>query len=241
VVSAKEAAIELSGVDFSYGRVQVLFDVDLRIETGETVALLGSNGAGKSTLLRVVSGLVQPARGDVLHHGAIITHLRAEQRARRGIVQLIGGAASFRPLTVADNLRAGAYRYGRREAADRIGRALELFPVLEERRNTRAGDLSGGQQHMLAFALALMHDPDVLIIDELSLGLAPVVVQQIVDVIRRLREQHLTMLIVEQTVEVALELADRALFMEKGQVRFSGTATELTERPDLLRAAFLGA
>jgi len=235
------AAIELSGVDFAYGRVQVLFDVDLRIDDGETVALLGSNGAGKSTLLRVVSGLVQPTRGDVLHRGVIVTRVPAEQRVRRGIVQLIGGAASFRPLTINENLRAGAYRYGRRETADRIARALELFPVLQERRNTRAGDLSGGQQHMLAFALALMHDPDVLIIDELSLGLAPVVVQQLVAVIRRLREQGLTMLIVEHTVEVALELADRAVFMEKGQIRFTGTATELAGRPDLLRAAFLGA
>ena len=233
-------AIELQGIDFAYGRVQVLFDVDLTVRSGETVALLGANGAGKSTLLRVVSGLSIPQGGEVLHHGERVTRLPAEQRLRRGIVQLIGGAAIFPELTVAENLRAATYTHPKREVASRVERALEPFPVLAERRQAKASDLSGGQQHMLAFALALVHDPDVLLIDELSLGLAPIVVQQIVEVIRTLRERRLTMVIIEHTVEVALELADRAVFMEKGAIRFTGTADELGERPELLRAAFLG-
>jgi len=239
-VTAAETALAVRDVDFSYGRVQVLFGVGLPVFKGETVALLGANGAGKSTLLRLVSGLSAPDRGDVLHNGDDVTRLPAEQRVRRGIVQVTGGAATFPPLSVHENLRAGAYMYGRAEAARRIERAFELFPVLAERRTARAADLSGGQQQMLALALGLMHDPEVLVIDELTLGLAPLVVQQMVDVIRDLREQGLTMVIVEHTIEVALELADRAVFMEKGQVRFAGTATEFAERPDLLRVAFLG-
>jgi ABC-type branched-subunit amino acid transport system ATPase component len=234
------AALALRDVDFSYGRVQVLFGVGLTVFKGETVALLGANGAGKSTLLRIVSGLEAPQRGDVWHGTDDVTRMPAEQRVRRGIVQVTGGAATFPPLTVLENLRAGAYMYGRAEAARRIDRALELFPVLAERRTARAADLSGGQQHMLALALGLMHDPDVLVIDELTLGLAPVVVQQMIEVIRGLREQGLTMVIVEHTVDVALEIADRAVFMEKGRVQFSGTTTELADRPDLLRVAFLG-
>ena len=234
-------ALAVNDVDFSFGRVQVLFGVGLTVLKGETVALLGANGAGKSTLLRVVSGLASPQSGEVLHDGSDITRLPAEQRVRRGIVQVTGGAATFPPLSVFENLRAGSYLYGRAEAARRIDRALELFPVLADRRKDRAADLSGGQQHMLALALGLMHDPDVLVIDELTLGLAPIVVQQIIDIIRGLREQGLTMVIVEHTVDVALEMADRAVFMEKGRVRFAGTATELGDRPDLLRVAFLGA
>jgi len=233
-------AIELQGIDFAYGQVQVLFDIDLTVQSGETVALLGANGAGKSTLLRIVSGLSLPQRGEVLHHGEPVTRVRAEERLRRGIVQLTGGAATFPELTVAENLRAGAYCYPRREVATRIDRAIEPFPILAERRQAKANDLSGGQQHMLAFALALLHDPDVLLIDELSLGLAPIVVQQVVDVIRGLRDRRLTMVIVEHTVDVALELADRAVFMEKGSIRFAGPSSELGEQPDLLRAAFLG-
>jgi ABC-type branched-subunit amino acid transport system ATPase component len=239
-VTAAAAALDVRDVDFSYGRVQVLFGVGLTVFKGETVALLGANGAGKSTLLRIVSGLVTPQRGDVWLGDDDVTRLPAEQRVRRGIVQVTGGAATFPPLTVMDNLRAGAYMYGRAEATRRIDRAFELFPVLAERRTARAADLSGGQQHMLALALGLMHDPDVLVIDELTLGLAPVIVQQMIDVIRDLREQGLTMVIVEHTVDVALEIADRAVFMEKGRVQFSGTTTELADRPDLLRVAFLG-
>jgi ABC-type branched-subunit amino acid transport system ATPase component len=236
----RELALELRGVDFSYGKVQVLFGVDLAVGRGETLALLGSNGAGKSTLLRVISGLNRPDRGTVMLNGVPITATIAEQRVRLGIVQLIGGEATFPSLTVVENLRAGAYRYPRREAKTRVERALEVFPMLADRRAAVAADLSGGQQHMLALAIALIHDPDVLLIDELSLGLAPVVVQQVLDVVRELKTRAMTMILVEQSVDVALGIADRAVVMEKGEIRFAGTAHELASRDDLVRTAFLG-
>lgn len=238
--SGREPALELRGINFSYGKVQVLFGVDLAVARGETLALLGSNGAGKSTLLRVVSGLNRPDRGAVVLNGIPITATIAEQRVRLGIVQLIGGEATFPNLSVVENLRAGAYRYPRREARARVERALELFPMLAGRRAAVAADLSGGQQHMLALAIALMHDPEVLLIDELSLGLAPVVVQQVLDVVRDLKARAMTMILVEQSVDVALGIADRAVVMEKGEIRFTGTAHELASRDDLVRSAFLG-
>jgi ABC-type branched-subunit amino acid transport system ATPase component len=234
-------ALECRAIDCSYGKVQVLFGVDLLVRPGEAVALLGSNGAGKSTLLRVISGLLTPDHGVVEMHGESVAGLTAEQRVGRGIVHLIGGAATFGSLTVADNLRAGGYRYARREAKDRVDRAFQLFPMLGERREERARELSGGQQHMLALALALMHDPEVLLIDELSLGLAPTMVQQVVDVVRVLKARQQTMILAEQSLDVALEIADHAVFMEKGQIRFVGTTRELMTRDDLLGAVFLGA
>lgn len=234
------AALELRAVDFSYGKVQVLFAVDLTVARGETLALLGSNGAGKSTLLRVVSGLNPPDRGVVSLHGTPITHTTAEERVKLGIVQLIGGLATFPPLTVAENLRAGAFRYSRQDAKERIDRAFDLFPMLGERRRAAAADLSGGQQHMLAIAIALLHDPEILLIDELSLGLAPVVVQQVLDVVRELKTHDMTMILVEQSIDIALGIADRAAVMEKGEIRFAGSSAELAARDDLVHAAFLG-
>jgi ABC-type branched-subunit amino acid transport system ATPase component len=234
------AALELRGIDFSYGKVQVLFDIDLAVRAGETVALLGSNGAGKSTLLRVISGLNAPTRGTVTFDGEPITHTAAEERVRRGIVQLIGGGATFPSLTVDENLRAGAYQYGRREAKARVDGALDLFPMLQDRRDARAANLSGGQQHMLALVIALLHDPEILLIDELSLGLAPLIVQQVLDVVRALKGRKLTMVLVEQSLDVALDIADRAVFIEKGEIRFAGGARELAARDDLVRSVFLG-
>lgn len=232
--------LEVRDVDFSYGRVQVLFGVDLAVHAGETVALLGSNGAGKSTLLRVISGLELPARGAVALHGRSITGTPAEGRVRLGITQLSGGHATFPPLTVAENLRVGAYRYSRADAKRRVESALDPFPMLAKRRDAKAGDLSGGQQHMLALAMALLQDPDVLLIDELSLGLAPMVTQQVLDVVRDLKVRGMTMVIVEQSLDIALALADNAVFIEKGAVRFSGTSNELAQRDDLVHAAFFG-
>jgi ABC-type branched-subunit amino acid transport system ATPase component len=235
-------ALEVRGVDFSYGHVQVLFDVDLHVDRGEVLALLGTNGAGKSTLLRVVSGLEQPSAGTIAHAGEDVTAQPAVERVRRGIVQLPGGKAIFPSLTVMDNLLAGAWTHiwDRRELEARIGASLERFPVLRERLGQPAGTLSGGEQQMLALAKALLVDPDVLCIDELSLGLAPVVVQQLLEIVEELRAGGLTMVIVEQSLNVALAVADRAVFMEKGAVRFEGPAAELAERDDLARAVFLG-
>jgi ABC-type branched-subunit amino acid transport system ATPase component len=242
VTSSGDPAIEVSGLDFSYGHVQVLFGVDLHVAPGEVLALLGTNGAGKSTLLRVVSGLERPSAGTVCHRGNDISDLAAVERVRRGIVQLPGGKAIFPSLSVMENLLAGAFTHlrDRPTLEARIGASLERFPVLRERLDQPAGTLSGGEQQMLALAKALLVDPDVLCIDELSLGLAPVIVQQLLEIVEELREAGLTMVIVEQSLNVALAVADRAVFMEKGTVRFEGTARDLAERDDLARAVFLG-
>jgi ABC-type branched-subunit amino acid transport system ATPase component len=238
--AAPDSLLHVGQVDYSYGKVQVLFDIDLAVRRGDTIALLGTNGAGKSTLMRIISGLAAPQHGTVRFAGREITATRAEHRARLGIVQLTGGNATFPPLTVADNLRAGAYRYRRADADERVGKALELFPVLGDRLKARAADLSGGQQHILALAIALMHDPEILLIDEMSIGLAPVIVQQVVEVVRALKERGTTMIIVEQSLNLALSIADRAVVMEKGRVRFDGMSHELAEHA-VARSVFLGA
>ena len=232
--------LQVRNLDFSYGKVQVLFDIAFEVRKGESLALLGTNGAGKSTVLRVISGLGVPQRGVVRLNGRTITYADPEVRARIGVVQLAGGKAVFPTLSCEENLRMAGFRYERADCDRRIERVYDVFPDLAERRRKTAGQLSGGQQQMLALAMTLMHDPELLIIDELSLGLAPVVVQQLLEVIERLRAEGQTMIIVEQSLNVALTVADRAVFLEKGQVRFEGAARELAERDDLARAVFLG-
>jgi ABC-type branched-subunit amino acid transport system ATPase component/predicted MFS family arabinose efflux permease len=234
--------LQVSGIDFSYGPVQVLFDVGFEVRRGEVLALLGTNGAGKSTLLDVVTGLQTPSRGVVRHDGRTITFTSPEQRARLGIHSLSGGRATFPALTVADNLEVAGIllRHDREAAAARRERVLDLFPDVRERLAQRAGSLSGGQQQQLGLAMTLLHEPDVLIIDELSLGLSPTMVADLLAVIDRLRAAGQTMVIVEQSLNVALAVSDRAVFLEKGQVRFEGPSAELAERDDLARAVFLG-
>jgi ABC-type branched-subunit amino acid transport system ATPase component/predicted MFS family arabinose efflux permease len=237
---AATPAIQVRNLDFSYGSVQVLFGIDLDVARGETVALLGTNGAGKSTLLRVISGLGVASRGVVRLDGRTITYCDPELRARIGIVQLMGGNAVFGSLSVEENLRMAGYLYDGADLDRRLAAAFDRFPALGQRPRARAADLSGGQQQMLALAMALLPEPQVLLVDELSLGLAPVVVQELLAVIGQLRDQGQTMIIVEQSLNVALAVADRAIFMEKGQIRFDGPARELAERDDLARAVFLG-
>jgi ABC-type branched-subunit amino acid transport system ATPase component len=235
--------LQIRNLDFSYGPVQVLFDVGLELQRGEVLALLGTNGAGKSTLLRAVSGLGIPDRGVVRLNGRTLTYADAEVRFRCGIVQLRGGAGVFPDLTIRDNLRSSlmSTRKSDAEIAAKIDDVMTLFPALAARDNKLlARDLSGGQQQMLALAMALMHEPELLLIDELSLGLAPVVVQELLAIVEQLKARGQSMIIVEQSLNVALAFADRAVFMEKGRVRFEGPARELAERDDLVRAVFLG-
>jgi ABC-type branched-subunit amino acid transport system ATPase component len=234
--------LEVREVDFSYGPVQVLFGVNLDVARGEVLALLGTNGAGKSTLLRAISGLGRVDRGQIVFDGVDITDSEPGERVRRGVVQMPGGKAIFPDLTVAENLQAASYTFiwDRPKVAERIARALELFPVLGSRMDQTAATLSGGEQQMLGLATTLLLEPTILLIDELSLGLAPVVVEQLLEIIGQLRETGLTIVIVEQSVNVALSVADRAVFMEKGAVRFEGSAADLLERDDLVRAVFLG-
>jgi ABC-type branched-subunit amino acid transport system ATPase component len=235
-----EPLLDVQALDAAYGRVQVLFGVDVVVHRGETVALLGTNGAGKSTLLRVISGLQRCTGGTVRFDGCDITTARPDERVKRGIVQMVGGSATFGPLSVLENLRVAGHLLGRRERAERAARVLDRFPILAERRSAPAGELSGGQQQMLALSMALMHDPELLVIDELSLGLAPVVVEQMLAVIRELEEEGRTMLLVEQSLNVALAVARRAVFLEKGTVRFRGPTRQLVDQEDLVHAMFLG-
>jgi ABC-type branched-subunit amino acid transport system ATPase component/predicted MFS family arabinose efflux permease len=235
-------AIQVADVDFAYGPVPVLFDVGFEVRKGEVLALLGTNGAGKSTILRVIAGLGTPSRGVVRLHGQTITYVTAEARVRMGVQLLPGGKGVFPGMTVGENLEMGAYLY-RSDRADRdrrIARVLDLFSDLAKRQDQLAGSLSGGQQQMLALAITLLHDPDVLLIDELSLGLSPIVVQDLLGVVERLKGEGMTIVVVEQSLNVALAIADRAVFLEKGEVRFEGSTAELAERDDLARAVFLG-
>ena len=235
-------ALQLNNIDFSYGPIQVLFDVAFEVKKGETLALLGTNGAGKSTILRVISGLGIPQRGVVRLGGRTVTYTSPQLRSRLGIQQLPGGKGVFSDMTVRQNLVMGSYihRHDSVDVERRIASVLELFPDLERRQGQRASSMSGGQQQMLALARVLLHEPEILLIDELSLGLAPTVVQDLLELIERLQERGQTIILVEQSLNVALSIADRAIFLEKGEVRFAGSAQELLERDDLARAVFLG-
>jgi ABC-type branched-subunit amino acid transport system ATPase component/predicted MFS family arabinose efflux permease len=228
-------------LDFSYGQLQVLFDVDFTVDDGEMVALLGVNGAGKSTLLKVISGIGLPTKGSVRYRGQEITYLDAERRLRLGITQIPGGRAVFGPMTVVENLRSYGYTMGRDKAAVEraIDATFEAFPRLYERRTSLASTLSGGEQQMLGLSKALMLRPRLLLIDELSLGLAPVIVGQLLEMVRRINADGTAVVLVEQSVNIALNLVEHAYFMEKGEMRFDGRADELLARDDLLRAVFL--
>ena len=229
------------GIDFSYGQLQVLFDVDFTVDDGEMVALLGTNGAGKSTLLKVVSGIGLPGKGSVRYGGQDITYLDAERRVPLGITQVPGGRAVFGTMDVVENLRTFGYTLGRdkKRVEASIEECFEAFPRLHERRTSLAANLSGGEQQMLGLSKALILRPQLLLIDELSLGLAPVIVGQLLDMVRRINATGTAVVLVEQSVNIALSLVDHAYFMEKGEMRFDGPAQELLQRDDLLRAVFL--
>jgi len=239
---AKTPLLEVRDADFSYGPLQVLFDVSIAVREGERVALLGTNGAGKSTLLRLASGLARPSRGSVWFDGQDITALSAPERVKLGLVQVNGGKSTFPSLTVHENLRIGAYTFIRDEAriSERIDEVVAMFPVLGDRFDQPAGTLSGGEQQMVALGRAVVAGPRLVIIDELSLGLAPIVMEKILELIDVWIERGVTLLIVEQSLDVACAICERAYFMEKGEVRFSGSTTDLVHRRDLVRSVFFG-
>jgi ABC-type branched-subunit amino acid transport system ATPase component/ABC-type branched-subunit amino acid transport system permease subunit len=233
------AMLSVRNLDVDYDGVQVLFGVDLDVERGEIVALLGTNGSGKSTLLRTISGLLDPDRGVVMFDGRVTTHERPERIAAWGVVQAPGGHGVFPSLSVDDNLRLACWTSnadGRRTVDD----ALAIFPALVARRREKAGKLSGGEQQLLTLTMALAMRPRLLMIDEMSLGLSPRVLAQLRDIVADLRAAGTTVVVVEQSVDVALGLADRAYFLEKGEVRFAGPARALLDHPELVRAVFLG-
>ncbi|MGH2758809.1 MAG: ATP-binding cassette domain-containing protein, partial [Actinomycetota bacterium] len=240
-LGAQESLLVCRGVEVAYDQVQVLFGVDLDVRQGEILALLGTNGAGKSTLLKAISGLVDPVGGAIFYDGRDITHSDAVKTSQIGIVQMPGGRAVFPTLTVKENLRLAAwlFRGDDDRFEDELARAEDLFPILRDRRNELAGSLSGGEQQMLSLAGAFMNHPKLLMIDELSLGLAPTVVGRLIDVVQTIHRTGVTIIVVEQSVNVALTLAERAVFLEKGEVRFSGPSRELLDRPDILRSVFI--
>ncbi|HEU5085757.1 MAG TPA: ATP-binding cassette domain-containing protein [Acidimicrobiales bacterium] len=230
------------GVEVAYGPVQILFGVDLAVERGEIVALLGTNGAGKSTLLKAVSQLVTPIGGRITFDGRDLTTAGPLAAAKAGIVQVPGGKATFPTLTVAEHFTMGTWLMrdeDPEQVRSRIDAVLERFPRIRERWSQQAGNLSGGEQQQLALGMAFVARPELLVIDELSLGLAPVVVEQLLDMVRAIHAEGTTIIVVEQSVNVALTIAERAYFMEKGEVRFEGPTAELLGRTDILRSVFL--
>ena len=235
------ALLVCRGVEVAYDQVQVLFGVDLEIRPGEIVALLGTNGAGKSTLLRAISGLTDPIGGTILFDGRDITHADPVACTSLGIVQVPGGRATFPTLTVSQHLRLAGWLYKHEPArvAAATEEILSTFPRLRERSDQLAGNLSGGEQQMLGLAMAFIAKPKLLMIDELSLGLAPTIVEQLLQIVRRIRDSGTAIILVEQSINVALTVAERAYFMEKGEVRFSGASAELLKQDDIVRSVFL--
>jgi ABC-type branched-subunit amino acid transport system ATPase component len=237
-----DTVLSVRDLDFAYGSVQVLFDMQLEVRRGEALALLGTNGAGKSTLLRTICGLERPVAGEIRFQGRNITGTPAEKLAAQGIVLVIGGRGVFDDLTVAENLDMQGLLHRKHRARQRRQREVirEVFPVLGSRQWQKAGSLSGGEQQQLALAKAVLQDPTLLCIDELSLGLAPVVVQQLLAAVRRIHASGVTVVLVEQSLNIAAAMCERAVFMERGRTRFEGLTSELCERDDIARAVFLG-
>jgi branched-chain amino acid transport system ATP-binding protein len=233
------ALLELDSVQTFYGRVRALHGISLNVDSGEVVALIGSNGAGKTTTLRTISGLLRPASGTITFAGRDITHVPAARRVGLGICQSPEGRRLFARMTVRDNLVLGAYTRRDREVQQDMDRAFELFPRLKERINQIAGTLSGGEQQMLAIARALMSRPKVLMLDEPSLGLAPIMVETIFGIVTEINGQGTPILLVEQNAQKALEIAHRAYVLETGSIVREGTGKELLESEDVARA-YLG-
>ena len=234
------ALLELHGVDAYYGRVRALHGVTISLDQGEVVALIGSNGAGKTTTLRTISGLMRPAAGTVTFDGRDITGAPAHTIVRRGICHSPEGRRLFPRMMVIDNLQMGAYtRSDAAGIAADLARVYELFPRLHERSTQLAGTLSGGEQQMLAIGRALMSRPKVLMLDEPSLGLSPILVELIFDIVRQINAQGVPILLVEQNAHKALEVAHRAYVLETGSIVKEGTGAELLRSPDVQRA-YLG-
>jgi branched-chain amino acid transport system ATP-binding protein len=234
--------LEVTGLQAGYGPVRILENVALTIGRGAFVALVGANGAGKSTLLRALSGLVRPTAGRIVFDGEDLTSALPDRVVAVGIVHVAEGRRLFRTQSVADNLDMGLYgtKLSRADEKVRVDEALAMFPILQEKLHLQAGTLSGGQQQMLAIAQVLVRHPRLLLLDEPSLGLAPVVVDQVFDVLAKLHQGGVTILLVEQMVDKALALAQSGYVMQNGRIVGSGSAAELISS-DMVRRAYLGA
>ena len=233
--------LELKNIHAYYGPIQVLFGIDLEVADGEIVALLGTNGAGKTTILRTISGVLRPTAGTVTFDGESLIDQRPSDIVKRGIVQMPGGRGVFPGMTVIENLEIAGFLYGkdRKKRDEMVTKVIDFFPALKDRRKQVAGSMSGGQQQMLTLAKSFIMDPSLLLIDELSLGLAPKIVQDLLEIIRRFNTAGVAVVLVDQHVDLALDVAERAYFIERGEIRFSGPAEDLRGRDDLLRSVFL--
>ena len=237
--AAGDALLTVDGLTSAYSRIQVLHGVSIQVPPGELVALVGANGAGKTTLLRCISGVQPISAGSVLMQGKPITGASADARVRAGVCQVPEGRHVFAPMTIEDNLRMGAHTRPAAEIADGLEEVFTLFPVLRERRHQPAGVLSGGQQQMVALGRALMGKPRLLLLDEPSMGLAPLIVADIFRIIRMLRDTGMTILLVEQNARAALSIADHAYVMESGRIALQGRGRDLLKN-DEVRRAYLG-
>ncbi|GIV00767.1 MAG: ABC transporter ATP-binding protein [Actinomycetota bacterium] len=232
--------LELRGVFTHYGLVSVLRDVNVEIYPGEMVCLLGGNASGKTTTLKTILGYVRPSQGEVLLDGEVVSGLPTREIVRRGVSMVPENRRLFPDMTVLENLELGAYlRTDRRKVAEDLERVLELFPRVRERLKQKAGTLSGGEQQMVAMGRALMADPKVLLMDEPSMGLAPVLVEQVFEIIRTIRVLGRTIFVVEQNANMALSIADRGYVLQTGQIVLADTAENLLHNP-LMREAYLG-
>ncbi|MDF2628951.1 MAG: ABC-type branched-chain amino acid transport system, ATPase component [Symbiobacteriaceae bacterium] len=231
--------LQIEGLEVAYGMVAAVRGVDLTVAEGEIVSLIGANGAGKSSILRAVSGLVRPRGGSIKFGGRELRGLRADQITRLGLSQVPEGRAVLARMTVRENLLMGAYARADREVEADLNRVLDRFPRLAERRNQLAGTLSGGEQQMLVMGRALMARPRLLLLDEPSMGLAPLVVQEVLRLVRQINQEGTTVLLVEQNARQALRIAHRAYVLETGRVTLSGPASELA-RDERVVAAYLG-
>ncbi|MFM9436597.1 branched-chain amino acid transport system ATP-binding protein [Janthinobacterium sp. CG_23.3] len=231
--------LEIKGLTSHYGRIQALHGVDIEVRKGQLVALVGANGAGKTTLLRAISG-VQPISGGGIRFGAgDISRMSADKRVRAGICQVPEGRQVFGPMSVEDNLRLGAFTRPQRDVAGDMQRMFQLFPILKEKRLLPAGTLSGGQQQMLAMARALMGRPQLLLLDEPSMGLAPLLIAEVFRVVQELRDQGMTIFLVEQNAHAALSIADVGYVIETGAITLSGPGPELLKN-EQVQSAYLG-
>ncbi|MEM0117272.1 MAG: ABC transporter ATP-binding protein [Conexivisphaerales archaeon] len=235
-----EIQLKVNGLSASYGETRVLYDVSLEVKKGELVALVGPNGAGKTTTLRCISGVLRQLHGDILFEGKAISKLPANEIASLGISLVPEGRGLFTTMSVKENLELGAFTArARAELHETLQEVYSLFPVLKDRANQQAGSLSGGEQQMLAIGRALMSRPKLLLLDEPSLGLAPIVTQKVFDTLRSLKDGRMSILLVEQNLHAALEISDRAYLLENGRIVLHGSSKEFRDNPQI-RESYLG-
>ena len=234
-----ETALHVKNLEVSYGFIKAVKGIDIKVSTGQIVALLGSNGAGKTSTIRAITGVIEPAGGAVYLYGKSITRLMSNKITKKGVFVVPEGRHVFRDLTVWENLQTGAYTVSKSQMQVNLERVYRYFPVLQERKNQIAQTLSGGEQQMLAIGRALMGSPKILLLDEPSLGLAPLIVKQIFEIIKNIRDDGTTVLLVEQNAKGALNIADYAYVLETGKISMEGAAKSLIKNPNLVEA-YLG-